>query len=84
MLDFQLTYSPWNEHCSQNGNDIYIYASCKISDYFDIQSEVSCNVGHFAAAERDPFSILEAQDTVEASKCHFHVLLTVLTLKTLN
>jgi hypothetical protein len=95
MLDFQLTYSPWNEHCSQNGNDIYsicvciyiyiyiyiyIRAGCKISDYLDIQSDISCNVRHFAAAKRDPFSILETQDTVKARTCHFHMLLTILKL----
>jgi hypothetical protein len=78
MLDFQFTYSPWNEYCSQNGNDIY--ASRKISDYFDIQNDISCNVRHFAVAIRDPFSILEAQDTVKARKSHFHMLLQVLKL----
>jgi len=59
---------------------IYIYASRKISDYFDIQNDISCNIRHFAAAKRDPFSILEAQDTVKARKCHFRMLLTVLKL----
>ena len=37
-----------------------IYGSCKISDYFDIPSDISCNVRHFEAEKRDPFSILEA------------------------
>jgi len=78
MLDFQLAYSPWNEYCSQNGN--HIYMSRKMSDYFDIQSDISCNVRHFAAAIRDPFSILEAQDTVKARKSHYYMLLTVLKL----
>ena len=63
---------------------IYIYicicASCKISDYFDIQSDISCNVRHFAEVKRDPFPILETKDTVKARKFHFHIMLTVLKL----
>ena len=73
MLDLQLTYSL----CAQNGNEMY--QQSKISDYFDIHSDSSCNVRHSEEHERDPLSILETEDRAKARKCSFHLLVDSVT-----
>lgn len=56
----------------------------KVSDYFDMRSDISCNVRHFEAQQRDTFSIPEAQKRGKAGKCHFHDLVDCLTAQLLE
>jgi hypothetical protein len=61
-----------------------IYASSKISYYFDIHSDISCNIRHFETRVRDPFSIPETQGRVKAGKCRFHKPVVCLTAQLLE